>query len=335
MSTATRRTDPFTPAELEGIADYRAVSMARGLATGPTDRPAAEAGVRAAYRTAGFVEPKLIIWMDSPLGGAFAAAVLTDALKNEGGQLGGQLRGQLRGQLGGQLRDQLWGQLQGQLWDQLGSAMWGQQELPWLAFYAHARRLGVTYDAASNGRLDALLATADLSWWWPYEGFVVLTDRPTELHHDQDGRLHSGAGPAIAYADGWSVWAWHGLRVPEWVVTDPTVERIGAERNSEIRRCAIESMGWPEFVHAAGLELVDEADDPGNPGQRIGLYDVPEQVWGDRVRVLLCVNGTVERGGIRRRFGLTVPADTKTALAAAGWGYGLTGEQYATAARRT
>jgi len=178
-------------------------------------------------------------------------------------------------------------------------------------------------------------------WWWPFRDFVMVSDRPHTLHLEQIGprgwnshRLHCATGPAVAW-EGWALHYWHGLKVPAWVVEGPTVERIGAERNSEIRRCAIESMGWPEFVQAAGLQLVDKADDPGNPGQRIGLYDVPEEVWGDRVRVLLCVNGTVERGGIRRRFGLTVPADTATALAAAGWGYGLTGEQYATAARRT
>ena len=50
---------------------------------------------------------------------------------------------------------------------------------------------------------------------------------------------------------------------------------------------------------------------------------------GERVRVLLCANGTVERDGTRRRFGLTVPEDVPTALAAAAWGYGITAEEYA------
>lgn len=40
------------------------------------DRPAAEAAVRAAYRAAGLVEPRLVIWMDSPLGGAVAAVMV-------------------------------------------------------------------------------------------------------------------------------------------------------------------------------------------------------------------------------------------------------------------
>ena len=41
-----RRTEPFTTAELEGIAAHRNATMARGLKTGPTDRVAAERAVR-------------------------------------------------------------------------------------------------------------------------------------------------------------------------------------------------------------------------------------------------------------------------------------------------
>ncbi len=53
------------------------------------------------------------------------------------------------------------------------------------------------------------------------------------------------------------------------------------------------------------------------------------------MRVILVTNGTPERDGTRRRFGLTVPADIDDALDAAGWTYGLTGREYATTQRRT
>lgn len=53
------------------------------------------------------------------------------------------------------------------------------------------------------------------------------------------------------------------------------------------------------------------------------------------VRVLLCTNGTVERDGTRRRFGLTVPADCADPIEAAAWTYGLTPTQYGQAQRRS
>ncbi|GIH22760.1 hypothetical protein Aph01nite_10700 [Acrocarpospora phusangensis] len=45
-------------------------------ATGPANRPAAEEGVRAAYRQAGLPEPEQIIWFASPAQAAVAATVL-------------------------------------------------------------------------------------------------------------------------------------------------------------------------------------------------------------------------------------------------------------------
>jgi hypothetical protein len=108
------------------------------------------------------------------------------------------------------------------------------------------------------------------------------------------------------------------------------------EPNAEIRRCAIEALGWDRFVADAHLSIVHgPVDDPGNPGQTISLYDVPRAIYPTPVRVLLCTNGSPERDGRRRRFGLTVPADISHAVTAAGWGYGLSREEYAGLVRRT
>jgi hypothetical protein len=51
--------------------------------------------------------------------------------------------------------------------------------------------------------------------------------------------------------------------------------------------------------------------------------------------VLLVTNGSAERDGTRRRYGLPVPVDVPDAVAAAAWTYGLRREQYARMARRT
>lgn len=57
--------------------------------------------------------------------------------------------------------------------------------------------------------------------------------------------------------------------------------------------------------------------------------------YPEPVRLLLAVNGSTERDGTRRRYGLTVPADMPDALTAAGWTYGLAAADYARAERRT
>jgi hypothetical protein len=180
-------------------------------------------------------------------------------------------------------------------------------------------------------------------------GAVILGGRPTRLCRDADGQLHSDTGMALAYADGWGFWAWHGRRVEQWVIEQPTVEKIAAEANVEVRRCAIESMGWEKFTADAELRLVSQTDDPGNirsvnqvslgeqvvTYQQLKLYDVPERLWGSPVKLLLCTNGSAERDGTRRRYGLTVPASIQDPVEAAAWTAGLTRDQYALMQRRT
>jgi hypothetical protein len=146
------------------------------------------------------------------------------------------------------------------------------------------------------------------------------------LHRDGQARLHCPDGPAVAYPDGWSVWSWHGTRVPQDLIeTGWDTATILAERNAEIRRCAIERMGWGTFIQESGLSLVASAPDPGNAPHHLELYELPEELgdlYDDQARILLCVNGTAERDGTRHRFGLPVPAHHTDPVEAAADLYG-------------
>lgn len=142
--------------------------------------------------------------------------------------------------------------------------------------------------------------------------------------------LHAEHGPAISWATD-ALYYWHGLRIP----SDPDLIRTMApedvlrEPNTEVRRAMIEIIGWPAFIAAAKLKQVGESvADPGNPGQSLALYDVPERIYSADVRVLVCVNATIERDGTRHTFGLTVPAEVNDPIAAAAWSFGVTPDQY-------
>jgi hypothetical protein len=220
--------------------------------------------------------------------------------------------------------------------------MYGQHNAGYYSYFAAMEAIGVTGLEPIHGQQQVARSAG---WWWAYSGFAVVTDRPWLLRRDPDNNLHSADGPAIAYRDGWGFYCWHGRRVPAWVVEAPTADAIAAEPNIEFRRCAIESLGWDRFVHEAQLAPVGVPPgsgtggamvaDPGNPGQSLILYDVPERLWGDRIRLLLCTNGSAERDGTRRRYGLTVPAGISDPLEAAAWTVGLTRDQYARTVRRT
>ena len=171
-------------------------------------------------------------------------------------------------------------------------------------------------------------------WWWAFSDMAILTDRPDLLRRDAQGRLHSGDGPALRYRDGWAIHAWHGVRVPVDLIEGRwTLDQAMREPNSEIRRCAIEVMagrdGWGRIVADAGWDQVgDDVADPGNPGQVLSLYHIPQGLYEQPIRLLLCTNATRERDGSRHEFGLTVPADITDPVAAAAWTFNLNPSTY-------
>lgn len=197
------------------------------------------------------------------------------------------------------------------------------------ALEAVARISGIDIDG-----LDSLSRIAkNASWWWPLDQVAVVCDRTSAALFDQHGRMHCETGPALAYRNGFSVYSWHGRPVPPWVVMNPTVKGIRSEKNIEVRRCAIESMGWDRFADEAKLRLIDQSPDPGNPGQRLSLYTLPRKVWGTSASLLVCTNGSVSPDGVRRIFGVLVPP-VESAMRAAAWSYGLSPAEYARMQRR-
>jgi hypothetical protein len=134
----------------------------------------------------------------------------------------------------------------------------------------------------------------------------------------------------VSYPDGFGLYSWHGTRVPaDLVTTGWDMERILAERNAEVRRCAVERLGAEEFERH--LTVVATAPDPGNAPHELRLADLPRELrsmYDDRARILLAVNGSVERDGTRRRFALPVPAHHTDPVAAAAEMYGMPTEAY-------
>ncbi|WP_207946336.1 DUF6745 domain-containing protein [Actinomadura sp. 7K507] len=350
-------------------AAVRAEWLGHLLSTVPADRPAAEAAISELYRLIG-LDPPRFHWVASPLAAVetvppgmrlrasetadrFAAWPLPPRFRRLVSEFTARLDVSIMRDYGP--LDRIIGQLvrspiRVSANSTLHTALRPVQETAgrndawytalcrsWPAHYDAIRRTSGVVFTPEQDRLLDLWSTAARScgWWWPRERACVVSERPVEIHTEVWGdegevRLHRPDGPALRFADGWDVHAWHGTKVPPWVIDDPGVDRITAETNVEVRRCAIEKIGWGGYIDGAGLRLVGTAPDPGNPGSELRLYDFREQT-----RVLLAVNGSTERDGHRRRYGLTVPGGIDDPVAAAGWTYGLSGDQYSRLVRRT
>ncbi|GBE93964.1 leucine-rich repeat-containing protein [Nostoc cycadae WK-1] len=85
-------------------------------------------------------------------------------------------------------------------------------------------------------------------WIFPDERIAIVCDRPIHIRFDNENRLHAEGEPAIEYADGYSLYSYNGVTLPEkygkihpqewqaqWLLT---------ETNAELRRVLIQGIGY-------------------------------------------------------------------------------------------
>jgi hypothetical protein len=159
-----------------------------------------------------------------------------------------------------------------------------------------------------------------VSGYWLGKALALLVRKPIVLSRDERDRLHGATGHCVRYADGWGLWAWHGVRVPAWVIERPVEEWTRAdffnEPNIEVRRVIQERMG-ERFVWEIGARFVDG-------GRRGTLYEVDLPGDPDRVaRYLLVADPSTGRD-----YYLRIPPSVQTAEEAAAWTFGLTAAEY-------
>ena len=97
-------------------------------------------------------------------------------------------------------------------------------------------------------------------WFWPGSRVCVCCERPAALKLDNEGRLHNENGASLAFRDGFEVFSFHDVVLPEYVVMRPheiTVEKIEAEQNAEVRRIMTERFGYGRYLSETGAKVLD------------------------------------------------------------------------------
>jgi hypothetical protein len=152
---------------------------------------------------------------------------------------------------------------------------------------------------------------------------VILTERPLRVCRDGRHRLHADDGPAILYPDGWGVYAWHGVRVPERVIMHPLdlgATEIRDERNVEVRRVMLERYGPARYLLDVNAQLLHR-DETGE------LYCAT--LGGDEPLVMVKVrNGTAEPDGSFKDYFLRVPPTMRRAREAVAWTFTVSEHEY-------
>lgn len=190
--------------------------------------------------------------------------------------------------------------------------------------------LVTTVDAGA--RTGALGIFADLAFavdrLYPLSRTAVAVAPPATVKLDADGRPHAADGPALAWADGTSVYCWHGAIVPPDLIDGADqlgLARIQAEPDPALRRIMIEIYGAGRYMREAGAVAM-QRDPTGT------LYRL-EQPGDEPLVMVRVVNSTPGPDGSSQEFWLRVPPTVTTAHEGVAWTFGLTPEEYRPAAQ--
>ncbi len=216
--------EQLTPVQESRLPEFCDKWLKIGLCTDPADRQEAERGIAEAYEIAGRDVPR-IVWCTSPL----AMCLTRVAIKNLANDKAS-----------------------------VGDSVYGQHEAAWLGFYDYFHdACGLTSQTA---KLQGLWRAAKAAGWWlPHEHICWVSERHSACLLE-DGVIHCETGPAVAYPDGFAVWAIGGVRVDEQIVMRPetqTLEQLRSEQNEEVKRVRIDRYGWDKYLVETGAKVLD------------------------------------------------------------------------------
>ncbi|MGB3510221.1 MAG: DUF6745 domain-containing protein [Microcoleaceae cyanobacterium] len=120
--------------------------------------------------------------------------------------------------------------------------------------------------------ISVLECTHDKETWQALQGLVkecgfvlqlentcLVCDRPIKLHIDEQNRFHHEGGSAIRFIDGYRIYVYHGVRLPEkYGLLHPNrwqAQWLLSEENAELRRVLIQGIGYSRICQE--LEAIE------------------------------------------------------------------------------
>jgi hypothetical protein len=253
-----------------------------GLSTAPLDKERIPAAINKVYECGGIKPPKQVLYAQSPA---------------QANRMHWELQGS-----------------KGEFKHETDHICYGNHDAEWLSFYDCLRNEVDLKDETE--KLAGLTEAAELlGWFIPTEDYCIVCERPSEIHLNEDGRLHNVDGPALSYSDGFCLYRVSGVRVPKWFVEEKeriTADAINSEDNVELRRAMIDIFGPDKYLLSAG-ELVCK-DEWG------ALYR--KEVEGDEdILMVHVIDSTPLPSGEGKKYMLRVPPNEgiETPKAAVAW----------------
>lgn len=318
---------------------YQEKWRAIALSSEPVDYHTAKEVMTAAYAAMGSAEPT-ILFCDSPYE---ALKMIVSQPENQLGKfMVSQLWNELTHGVQKSLREQLnrsWNhlhqqlvnplfqirrQIERQLWEQtltqeniqlreqmlqlfskaLNPGIWASA-CSWYDFCISALNLS---DGSNNWEVSQSIAK-HCGWIFPFEKISIICERPIKISCDPQNRLHAEGEPAIQFSDGFNVYLFQGVWLPQKYRMHPQKWQphwILEESNAELRRVLIQGIGYERIASAFQAEELDT-------WQGYTLLKIPRL---DIETIYLLKMTCPSTGSI---YTLRVPPDMRSAREAISW----------------
>jgi len=118
-------------------------------------------------------------------------------------------------------------------------------------YYSHSQKEWETFQQINS----------ECGWVYFFENACIVCDRPRILKFDAENRLHAEGEPAIQFADGYSLYSYHGVTLPEqYGKVHPhqwQSEWLLTEDNVELRRVLIQGIGYDRICQELEASELD------------------------------------------------------------------------------
>lgn len=267
----------LTPEQEASIPAYRDEWIKLGESTEQSDVAVMRQSVNDLYDVLGLPRVPVLV-MDSPMGCVVASNVLRSvpASDNIWANIGANIWDNIRVNIGANIGDNIWANI-GDNIDDFSfeySVSEGNHSIAYTAYANFFETIGHIYPPDLKNKLNVLTNYhSTCGWLYGFESVAFVSNRPTVLNRDENGRLHCETGHAIEYADGYGFCAWHGVQIPtEWVLNKTTIEPsvILKTENVEQRAAGAALLGWPRMLSALNAKIIHDSGSP-DMGQLIEL----------------------------------------------------------------
>ena len=255
------------------------------------DKKKCQEFINSIYKDINLPSPLLII-TDSPLGCQYTANLLKILDENKK-----FVSDNVSDNVWDNVRDNVWANVRVNVRDKkleffsFGSYI-GCSALSWTAFYDYFTRIGIL----DHEKFNEYKKHTDLSIYDTIQlkNVCIVSRLPISIKR-KGMRLHSEDSPAIEFKDGYKLYYWSGLTVPEKLIMSPetiTKNDILSISNAEVRRCYMEKLGAKKYYDilsdGKGLKLIDSCID--NQGNIMKLWEttINDDIINKKVQFLEC-----------------------------------------------